>query len=128
MKYLNKKLPARDKEGIDIKDSIDLDSLRIQKIHEKVEGLTDQDAIVEPPSFGGTAPQEPEKDFLSSIIDQINSVYGINMTEEDKVNLDRLKSRLADSGEVKKFMEGDNSNENKKNFFQKFVFVFGIKN
>ena len=56
--------------------------------------------------------------MFESIIDQINSVYGINMTEEDKVNLDRLKSRLADSGEVKKFMEGDNSNENKKNFFQ----------
>lgn len=118
LKYLNKKLPKFDKEKINFLDSIDLDSLRIQKTYEKIEGLIDEPAIVEPPSFSDNTPEEPEKDLLSIIIDQINSVYGINMTEEDKVNLDRLKSRLADSGEVKKYMEGDNSEENKKNFFQ----------
>ena len=36
MKYLNKKLPKRVQDHFDISNSIDLDSLRIQKIHEKV--------------------------------------------------------------------------------------------
>ena len=35
LKFLNKKLPKRDIEKLDISDTIDLDSLRIQKIHEK---------------------------------------------------------------------------------------------
>ena len=80
--------------------------------------MIDEPAIVDPPSFSGNTPEEPEKDLLSIIIDEINSVYGVNITEEDKVNLDRLKSRLTDSGEIKKYMEGDNSVENKKNYFQ----------
>ena len=119
LKYLNKKLPKRDSDTVDIYDSIDLDSLRIQKTFEKIEGLIDQDATVEPPSFGGKEVKEPEKDLLSEIIGQINRTYGVNITEEDKVDLDRLKKRLVDDPEVEKYMKGDNSEDNKKTFFKK---------
>ncbi len=119
LKYLNKKLPKRDSDTVDIYDSIDLDSLRIQKTFEKIEGLIDQDATVEPPSFGGKDPKEPEKDLLSEIIGQVNRTYGVNITEEDKVDLDRLKKRLVDDPEVEKYMKGDNSEDNKKTFFKK---------
>jgi type I restriction enzyme R subunit len=119
LKYLNKKLPKRDAEKIDIFDSIDLDSLRIQKTFEKIDELINEDTTVEPPTFGGKEVKEPEKDFLSEIIGQINQTYGVNLTEEDRIDLDRLKQRLIDSPEVDIYMKGDNSEDNKKTFFKK---------
>ena len=118
LKYLNKKLPKRQIDRFDIADTIDLDSLRIQKIHEQVGALENTDSFVEPPSFEGGATQEPEYDFLSEIISQVNTTYGVNLTEEDKINLARLSKRLVEDPEVEKYMNGNNTEENKKNFFK----------
>ena len=49
LKYLNKKLPKRGYDDFDISDTIDLDSLRIQRIHERDYELTPEDTIVDPP-------------------------------------------------------------------------------
>lgn len=118
LKYLNKKLPKRQIDRFDIADTIDLDSLRIQKIHEQVGVLENTDSFVEPPSFEGGATQEPEYDFLSEIISQVNTTYGVNLTEEDKIDLSRLSKRLVEDPEVEKYMNGNNTEENKKNFFK----------
>jgi type I restriction enzyme R subunit len=118
LKYLNKKLPKRQADRFDIADTIDLDSLRIQKIHEQVGALENTDSFVEPPSFKGGAAQEPEYDFLSEIINQVNTTYGVNLTEEDKIDLSRLSKRLVEDPEVEKYMNGNNTEENKKNFFK----------
>ena len=118
LKYLNKKLPKRQIDRFDIADTIDLDSLRIQKIHEQVGALENTDSFVEPPSFEGGATQEPEYDFLSEIISQVNTTYGVNLTEEDKIDLSRLSQRLVEDPEVEKYMNGNNTEENKKNFFK----------
>jgi type I restriction enzyme R subunit len=118
LKYLNKKLPKRQADRFDIADTIDLDSLRIQKIHEQVGALENTDSFVEPPSFEGGAAQEPEYDFLSKIINQVNTTYGVNLTEEDKIDLSRLSKRLVEDPEVEKYMNGNNTEENKKNFFK----------
>jgi type I restriction enzyme R subunit len=118
LKYLNKKLPKRQADRFDIADTIDLDSLRIQKIHEQVGALENTDSFVEPPSFEGGAAQEPEYDFLSEIINQVNTTYGVNLTEEDKIDLSRLSKRLVEDPEVEKYMNGNNTEENKKNFFK----------
>ena len=95
-----------------------MDSLRIQKIHEQVGALENTDSFVEPPSFEGGAAQEPEYDFLSEIINQVNTTYGVNLTEEDKIDLSRLSKRLVEDPEVEKYMNGNNTEENKKNFFK----------
>jgi type I restriction enzyme R subunit len=118
LKYLNKKLPKRESERFDISDTIDLDSLRIQKIHEHVGALDHKDGILNPPDFGSTGMIEPEVDLLSEIINQVNTVYGVNLTEEDKLDLSRLSKKLIIDPEVSKFMTGDNTEENKKNFFK----------
>ena len=118
LKYLNKKLPKRESERFDIFDTIDLDSLRIQKIHEHVGDLEHKDGIVNPPDFGSTGMIEPEVDLLSEIINQVNTTYGVNLTEEDKLDLSRLSKKLIVDPEVSKFMKGDNTEENKKNFFK----------
>ena len=118
LKYLNKKLPKRETQRFDLSDTIDLDSLRIQKIHEHVEGLVREDTILNPPDFETTGVAEPEYDFLSEIINQVNNTYGVNLTNEDRLDLSRLSKRLIDDPEVEKYMKGSNTEENKRNFFK----------
>lgn len=118
LKYLNKKLPKRQVDRFDISDTIDLDSLRIQKIHEHIEGLVKEDSILNPPEFVTTGVMEPEYDFLSEIINQVNNTYGVNLTEEDRLDLSRLSKRLIDDPEVEKYMKGDNTEDNKQSFFK----------
>lgn len=118
LKYLNKKLPKRQVDRFDISDTIDLDSLRIQKIHEHIEGLVKEDSILNPPEFVSTGVMEPEYDFLSEIINQVNTTYGVNLTEEDRLDLSRLSKRLIEDPEVEKYMKGDNTEDNKQSFFK----------
>jgi len=118
LKYLNKKLPKRKVDRFDISDTIDLDSLRIQKIHEHIEGLVKDDSILSPPEFDSSGVQEPEYDFLSEIIKQVNNVYGVTLTEEDRLDLSRLTKRLVENDEIDKYMSGNNSEDNKKHFFK----------
>jgi type I restriction enzyme R subunit len=118
LKYLNKKLPKRQIDRFDISDTIDLDSLRIQKVHEKVEGLNPTTTVVEPPTFGGGTTPEPEYDFLSEIINQVNNLYGVNLTDEDRLDLSRLSQKLIEDPEVGKYMNGNNTEDNKRNFFK----------
>lgn len=118
LKYLNKKLPKREVDRFDISDTIDLDSLRIQKIHEHIEGFVAQDSILNPPEFVTTGVPDPEYDFLSEIIHQVNNTYGVNLTEEDRLDLSRLSKRLIEDPEVQKYMKGDNTEDNKQSFFK----------
>lgn len=118
LKYVDKKLPKRQVDRFDISDTIDLDSLRIQKIHEHIEGLVKEYSVLNPPEFVTTRVTEPEYDLLSEIINQVNNTYGVNLTEEDKLDLSRLSKRLIEDPEVEKFMKGDNSEDNKQSFFK----------
>ena len=118
LKYLNKKLPKRETDRFDISDTIDLDSLRIQKIHEEMEGLERTDTVVEPPTFGGGDVVDPVLDLLSEIINQVNNTYGVNLTDDDKIDIERLRNRLVTDPEIIKYMNGQNTEDNKKNFFK----------
>jgi type I restriction enzyme R subunit len=118
LKYVNKKLPKRETNTFDITDIIDLDSLRIQKMHEKMPELEEEDTIVTPPDFGGGGTEEPVYDLLSEIINLVNNQYGINLTEDDKVNIDRVRQKLQEDAELEMYMTGSNSEENKRSHFQ----------
>jgi type I restriction enzyme R subunit len=118
LKYLSKKLPKREHGGLDISDNIDIESLRIQKTYEKIEGLIDEESIVTPPDFESGQVTEPEIGLLSEIINQVNNTYGVNLTEEDKIDLSHLSTRLIESAEITKYMNGENSEDNKKTFFK----------
>lgn len=117
LKYVNKKLPKRDSDRLDLSDSIDLDSLRIQKIHENNYQLEQEDSILEPPGFESTGIEQPEFEFLSEIINRVNTTYGQSLTEDDKVVIRRLSEKLEEDQEVDLFMNGDNSEDNKKKFY-----------
>ena len=54
----------------------------------------------------------------TEIINQVNNTYGVNLTEEDRLDLSRLSKRLIEDPEVQKYMKGDNTEDNKQSFFK----------
>ena len=118
-RYLSKKLKIRTKEKINIENLIDLESLRIQKLHDHIDPLEPTDHEYEgiKTSVGIYAP--PTKDLLSDIIETINFRYGVNLTEDDKVNIDTVRHKIFEDEEIKKYMTGANSEQNKQDYFKK---------
>ena len=117
LKYLIKKLPGKDSQQLDVLDAVDLDSLRIQKVHEINENLKEEDSALDPPEFGDRPLTDPKLDLLSEIIEQVNQAHGVNLTEDDKVSLGQIKEKMDNDTNVRLFMSGDNSDLNKREFF-----------
>lgn len=122
LKYLNKKLPKGTATKIDLGDAVDLDSLRIQKIGEQTGKLVDTEGVLEPPSeYGAGIKPEEEVELLSEIINRVNELYGIELTDEDKLDLENVHKRMVEHEEVKEVMQGNNSEQDKKDFFDKIL-------
>lgn len=121
LKYLNKKLPPREREGVpqEIMESIELDSLRIQKMYESTPPLDDgQEGRLEPHSFSVGEPEEQYLDMLSHLVEQINELFGEGISEEDKLDLKNVYNNMTRDDELRDVIEGDNSESNKKKFFR----------
>ncbi|MGB1102288.1 MAG: type I restriction endonuclease subunit R [Crocinitomicaceae bacterium] len=122
LRYLNKKLPKDKTEKIDITDSVDLGSLRIQMMGESRLSLEDKPGEIEPMSpEGGGGGIEESLDLLSHIIERINEVYGIELSEEDKLDLKNVSERIGKNEELELVMNGNNSEDDKKDFFNKLL-------
>lgn len=119
LKYLNKFLPKGKSERIDISDSVNLDSLRIQMIGESNLGLTDEVGSLDPPSDDGTGKtkEEEETELLSEIIKRVNEVYGVELKEEDLLDLSKIQTRINSDEELQKVMIGNNTEDDKKKEF-----------
>ncbi|MGR3309286.1 MAG: type I restriction endonuclease subunit R [Candidatus Brocadiales bacterium] len=112
-KNLNTKLPkCSGKLPYEIRDAVDLDSFRIQM---KYEGRV----ILEPGGegihgipIGSPHHEDPETDYLSNIIKMLNETYGTNLSEEDKVDIERIKIRLEEHEELQAVMNKNNTLEN----------------
>ena len=48
----------------------------------------------------------------------MNNTYGVNLTDDDKVDIERLKERMSSDPDLEKYMTGDNTEDNKKNYFK----------
>ena len=118
-RYLSKKLKTKTKEKFNIENLIDLESLRIQKLHDNIDPLepTDHEYKGIKTSVGIYTP--PTKDFLSDIIDTINSRYGVNLNDDDKINIDTVRQKIFENEEIEKYMNGANSEQNKQDYFKK---------
>ena len=121
LKYLNKKLDKGTQTPVEITDSVELDSLRIQKIGEHRLVLEEQKGELEPPSAeSGASPEEPE-DLLSEIIRKANDVYGVEITEENKLDLVNVQKRVIEDAGLRMVMAGDNSELNKRRKFEEVL-------
>ena len=124
LKYLNKKLPKKVGERIpkEVLDSVELDSLRIQKWFEKEHQLdSNEEGVLLPFNPEGGNPIEEEKDLLSHIIEYINENFGKDLDDDDRVELNRLFGKIKEDQETIDIIKGDNSSSNKKDFFKKKV-------
>jgi len=123
LKYLNKKLPKREKPNIDdITSLVDLDSFRIEETFKGKITLESKDGEFDPLSSGVSKTfVEDEKDILSQIISRINEIYGDQITEEDKIDLENMKKRVSSNEELQKVMTGENSETNKRHKFDEVM-------
>ena len=58
---------------------------------------------------------------MSNIINTLNETYGLNLTDEDKVDLKRIKEKLEENEELRAVMNGNNTPENIRYKFDKVV-------
>ena len=120
---LNKKLPKREHPDLsDVLSSVDLDSFRVQRIHEELQ-LSLQPEDSEVPGIGSDvgAIKEPEQDFLSNIINALNEAYQTDFTAEDKVDIATIHRKIHENEELRQVIERDNSEDNR---WYKFDQVF----
>ena len=120
---LNKKLPRREHADLqDLLESVDLDSFRVQRTHESLQlSLEERDSEVE--GFGSDVVprREPEQDFLSNILDVLNSAHETDFTSEDKVDIASIHQRMHENEELRQVIEGDNSEDNKWYKFEQVI-------
>ena len=84
--------------------------------------MVDEDGVLEPPSeFGAGGGQEEPFEFLSEIINRVNEQFGIDLTDEDKLDLENVHKRMVAHKEVEEVMNGNNSEQDKKEFFNKVL-------
>ena len=120
LRCLNKKLPKREIESIsDVLSSVDLEYFRIEKKFTAKIDLQDGDGELSPiTSDAGTVTEEPEE-FLSEIIKTLNDSFGTDLTEDDRINLEKIHQRIVENKELRKVYFGDNTESNRKHTFKK---------
>ena len=64
--------------------------------------------------------KESEEKSLHNVVNSLeNSRYGINLTDDDKVNIDTVRQKIFEDEEIEKYMNGANSEQNKQDYFKK---------
>jgi len=116
-KNLNRKLPKRDNTlPYEVRDAVDLESFRIQKTYEG--------SILLKPGNGGTGGIssgirtriEDEKDYLSNIIKNLNDTFGTDLTDQDKVDVEVIKKKVAEHDELLTVMKNENNTLDNKRY------------
>jgi len=61
------------------------------------------------------------KTFYLIIINALNETYGLNLTDDDKVDIERIKIKLEENEELRDVMNANNTLENIRYKFDKVV-------
>lgn len=99
-----------------------LDSYKIQYMYTKNLQLQSQDTPMEglhPGTVNGKAEQEME--WLSKIIKTLNETFGLELTAEDKVDLQHLHDRLSNDSELMNFFNPQNARDDVQEHFNEAV-------
>ena len=111
---LNRKLDKRKNTlPMEVMEAVDLDSFRLQQTFEGDISLEKSDAELSGISSNGGGERQPDEiDVLSNIIQSVNEVHGVNLSEEDKVDLEKIKEKLESDDGLKAVAGADNTREN----------------
>jgi type I restriction enzyme R subunit len=84
--------------------------------------LDDEVGILEPMSSDGVSKkkEEGEKEFLSQIIEKLNTTFGSQITEGDGVYLGMVKDGLENNEELGLIISSNSSSDSKKDEFNKY--------
>jgi type I restriction enzyme R subunit len=119
---LNRKLTKREQPVLEgLLDGVDLDSFRVQETFRGRIVLEKDDSVIAGRRNGQTRHEEEERDFLSNIIKTLNDTYGVNLTDEDEVDMERIKIKLENDEELLAVMNEKNTLSNIRYKFDKVV-------
>ena len=103
---------------LDVVNDVELDSYKIQHKYTTSLNLESGDGEKEGMNPGGSGGmQEEEFDFLTKIIKVLNDTYGLELSEEDKVEFKKMKASIYDNDELMSFFNKGNSKDNIKDKF-----------
>lgn len=120
---LFKKLPYK-KQSLpyEVLDETELDSYKIKYMGRQKIVLSESDAAMKGATAGAdNATATDEMEFLSLIIKQLNETYGLNLTEEDKVELTKMRQRVIDDQELMSYFNTENARDDVKKMFEEKV-------
>ena len=102
--------------------SVDLDSFRVQKIHDSQKLYLDP-GDSEVFGIGGdeSTGKDPEHDLLSIIIQTLNDTYQTDFTDEDKVDIETIRRKVHADESLQQVIQGDNTETNKRYKFESGV-------
>lgn len=117
-KNLINKLPKiKKKLPYELKKAVDLESFRIQQTFKGNIILAGQDGQAKGVVADTVGPPPDEEEFLTKIIQSLNETYGANLTDEDKIDIDIIKSKLEKNEELKAVLNPRNTRDNIKKKF-----------
>lgn len=118
-----KKMPYKKRNlPYEVLDEIVLDSYKIKYLGAQNIGLSDGDSAMKGQTAGhDSATTEDEKDFLSNIIKMLNDTYGLELSEDDRVELNKMRQRVVDDQELMGFFNTDNSRDDVKKMFEEKI-------
>jgi type I restriction enzyme R subunit len=102
----------------ELKEVVDLESFRIQQTFKGSLTLEPVNGTVEPVSTDTVIAPPDEEEFLTKIIQSLNETYGANLTDEDKVDIDIISSKIEKNEELKAVFNPRNTRENIKKKFE----------
>lgn len=101
LKFLKKKLPVEKQElPYEVLENIDIDSYKIVKKRSGKIELENQDGELYPMVSGGYGMVRDEIDALSKIIKDVNDKFGTSFSDNDRVILNNLSSKLMTNSEL----------------------------
>jgi type I restriction enzyme R subunit len=121
-KSLNRKLPKRKSHlPYEIQECVNLDSFRVQETFSGYIPLTKKDGEVKPIGTETRGTHQEEFDFLSNIIKTLNDAYGANITDEDKVDIAKMRDKVHAHQELIEARNSDNTEANVRYKFEKVL-------
>lgn len=120
---LAKKLPyVTENLPYDVLKESELDSYKVKYMGMKNLSLESGDTYMKGMGAGQPTTKPGEDfDWLSNIIKVLNETYGINLTEEDRVDLQRMRERVEGNDELMSFFNPNNARDDVRTRFDEEV-------
>ena len=119
---LAKKLPyVSENLPYDVLKESELDSYKVKYMGTKNLSLESGDTYMKGLRPGQPTTDPKDFDWLSNIIKVLNETYGINLTEEDRVDLQHMRERVESNEELMSFFNSNNARDDVRTKFDEEV-------